>query len=112
MSSIKQNKEVVRRFNKEFIENKDMTVFDECMSPHFINHMAAPGVSKGPDGVLYFFEQFLRPAFPDIKVEIYDLTGEADKVVTRKAFVTIHKGEFLGLKPSNKKVVINIIDIL
>lgn len=107
-----ENKEIVRRFNKEFIENGSMLAFKDTIAPDFVNQTAPPGVPKGPEGVLYFFDEFLKPAFPDLKVEIYDLVAEGDKVATRKAFHATHKGTFLGVPPSNKKVVMHVIDIV
>jgi steroid delta-isomerase-like uncharacterized protein len=106
------NKRIVARFNKEFIEEGNVETFREIISEGFINQTAPAGVPKGPDGVLYFFMEFLRPAFPDLKVEILDQVAEGDKVTTRKAFHATHKGDFLGIPPSNKNVVIDVIDII
>lgn len=107
-----QNKELVLRFNKEFIENQSMQAFKELIAPDFVNQTAPPGVPKGREGVLYFFNEFLRPAFPDLTVQIYDQVAEGDKVATRKAFHATHKGAFLGVRASNKTVVIPVIDIV
>ena len=112
MSTPEQNKEAVSRFNKEFIENENNQAFEDLIAPDFVNQTAPPGVPQGPEGVLYFFNQFLRPAFPDLKVEIYDQVAEGDKVATRKAFHATHRGPFLGVPASNKKVVIEVIDII
>lgn len=112
MQTTEQNKMIVARFNKEFIEQGNMQTFNEIISENFINQTAPPGVPKGPEGVLYFFTQFLKPAFPDLKVEILDQVAEGDKVTTRKAFHATHKGEFFGLPASNKNVVIDVIDII
>jgi len=107
-----QNKAIVTRFNKEFIEEGNMQSFNEIIDKDFINHSAPHGVSKGPEGVLYFFNQFLEPAFPDLKVVIHDQVAEEDKVTTRKTFHATHKGEFFGTPASGKKVVMEIIDIV
>jgi len=107
-----QNKSVVTRFNKEFIEEGNLQTFEEIMGKDFINQSAPAGVPKGPDGVLYFFNQFLKPAFPDLKVVIHDQVAEEDKVTTRKTFHATHKGDFFGIPASDKKVVMEIIDII
>ncbi len=107
-----KNKETVRRFNKEFIEGGNESTFNEIISPEFINHTAPPGVPKGPEGVNYFFNHFLKPAFHNLTVEIHDQVAEGDKVTTRKSFHAEHKGEFLGIPASGKKVVFDIIDII
>jgi steroid delta-isomerase-like uncharacterized protein len=112
MNTAEQNKATVTRFNKEFIENGNVDVFNEIMSEDFINQTAPPGVPKGPEGVMYFFMHFLKPAFPDLKVVIHDQVAENDKVTTRKVFHATHKGEFFGIPASNKSVAMEVIDII
>jgi predicted ester cyclase len=107
-----QNKAIVTRVNKEFIEGGNMNTFDELFATSFINHTAPEGSPKGPEGVIYFFNHFLKPAFPDLKVEIHDQVAEGDKVTTRKSFHATHKGEFFGIPATNKKVVMDVIDII
>jgi predicted ester cyclase len=112
MTLQEQNKAIVLRFNKEFIEKGDVQVFHEIIAPHFINHSAPPGTPKGPEGVLYFFNEVLRPAFPNLSVEIFDILAEDDKVVTYKTFHGTHEGNFMGVPPSHLKVEIDVIDIV
>jgi steroid delta-isomerase-like uncharacterized protein len=112
MNTQEQNKAIVTRFNKEFIEKGDVQVFYEIIAPHYINHSAPPGTPKGPEGVLYFFNEVLRPAFPDLSVEIFDVLAEDDKVVTYKTFHGTHEGNLMGVPPSHQKVEIDVIDIV
>ena len=112
MTTLEQNKAIVTRFNKEFIEQGSMQVFNELMSFDFINQTAPPGTPQGPEGVVYFFNQLLKPAFHDLKVEIHNHVAEGDKVTTRKSFHATHKAEFFGVPVSNKNVVMDIIDIV
>ena len=107
-----KNKAIVTRFNKEFIEGGDMKAFNEIISKDFINQTAPPGVPKGPEGVLYFFNQMLRPAFPDLKVVIHDQVASGDEVTTRKSFYGTQKKDFMGIPASNKQVVFDVIDII
>ncbi|MBK9250160.1 MAG: ester cyclase [Ignavibacteria bacterium] len=107
-----QNKAIVTRVNKEFIEGGNMNTFHEIFAPNFINYTAPAGTPNGPDGVLYFFNHLLKPAFPDLKVVIHDQIAEGDKVTTRKSFHATHKGEFFGVAPTNKQVVMEVIDII
>ena len=107
-----QNKALVRRVNKEFIEAGNMDTFHEIFAEEFVNHTAPPGSPTNRDGVVYFFNHLLKPAFPDLKVEIHDMVAEADKVTTRKSFHATHTVEFFGVSPTNKKVVMDVIDII
>jgi len=112
MSITEQNKATVCRFNKEFIEAGNMNSFNEIMDPSFINHTAPAGVPKGPEGVMYFFNHFLKPAFHDLTVSINDQVAEGDKVTTYKTFTATHKGDFLGITASGRKVTMEVIDII
>jgi hypothetical protein len=38
-----QNKTLVRRVNKEFIEGGNMNIFNEIFAEDFVNHTAPPG---------------------------------------------------------------------
>lgn len=107
-----QNKVTVNRINKEFIEGGNMDTFNEIFDPGFINHTAPPGTPKGPEGVIYFFNHLLKPAFPDLKVEIHDQVAEGNKVTTRKSFHATHKSEFFGVPATGKKVIMDVIDII
>ena len=112
MSTAEQNKATVTRFNKEFIEAGNIEASHEIIAADFVNQTARPGVPKGPEGVMYFFNHFLKPAFPDLKVVIHDQVAEADKVTTRKSFHATHTGEFFGVPATGKSVVMDIIDIV
>ena len=112
MTTAEQNKTIVIRFNKEFIEKGDTNVFNEIIAAGFINQTAPPGVPKGPEGVLYFFNNFLRPAFPDMQVEIQRQVAESDLVTTHKVFHVTHTGDFMGIPATGKKVDIEVMDII
>ncbi len=111
-TTTEQNKAIVLRFNKEVIEQGNLTSFKELVNDDVINHSAPPGSSKGGDGMIHFLMNLLRKGFPDVKVEIFDQVAEGDRVTTRKALHGTHTGEFMGIAPSNKKVVINVMDII
>jgi predicted ester cyclase len=107
-----QNKAIVSRVNKEYIEGGNVNTVYEIFAPDFINQTAPPGSPQGPEAIIYFFDQILRPAFPDLKVVIHDQVAEGDKVSTRKSFHATHKGNFFGVPATNKNVVMDVIDII
>lgn len=111
MDILEKNKEVVRKFNKEVIERGNITVFEELMHVDFVNRSAPPSANLAKD-MLFTFNNILRPAFPDLTVEIHDQVAEKDKVTTRKSIVGTHTGELMGIPPTNKKIKIDVIDII
>lgn len=106
------NKAVVARFNKEVIERGDEAAFRELMAPDFVNRSAHPGMPNGPEGMIHTFNKILRPALPDLTVEIHDQVAEGDKVTTRKTIRGTHRGELFGIPATNKPVAIDVIDIV
>lgn len=107
-----QNKAIVTRINKEYIEGGNVQTVYEIFAEDFINQTAPPGSPQGPESIIYFFDHILRPAFPDLKVVIHDQIAEGDRVTTRKSFHATHKGEFFGVPATQKQVVIDVIDII
>jgi predicted ester cyclase len=110
--STEQNKKIVIRFNKEYIEQGNRESFDELVAEDVINHSAPPGSSKGPDGMIHFLQNVLRTGFPDLSVEILEQVAERDLVTTRKTIHATHSGVFMGIPPTGKKVAIHVIDII
>lgn len=106
------NKQIVARFNKEFIEQGNLESFEELLSDKVINHSAPAGMPNGKESFFNFLNHVLRKGFPNLKVEILDQIAEKDLVTTRKRITATHTGEILGIPASNKEVVINIIDMI
>jgi predicted ester cyclase len=107
-----KNKAIVLRFNQEVIEQGNIDSFHELVSPEVINHAAPEGMPNGPESMQHFLFHVLRRGIPDVKVEILDQVAEGDRVTTRKVLHGTHTGEFMGIPPSNKKVAIQVIDII
>ncbi|MBE9462359.1 ester cyclase [Dyadobacter subterraneus] len=112
MEITERNKAVVLRFNKEVIEEGNLQSFEELMDKDFINHSAPEGADHGPAGMINFFNNILRPAFPDLKVIIHTQVAEDDLVTTRKSITGTHRGIIFGITPTGKEVSIDVIDIV
>ncbi len=110
-SELERNKEAVTRFNKEVIEQGNVEAFQALMDPKFVRS-APPGMDSGPNGMLDTFNTVLRPAMPDMTVEILDQVAEGDKVTTRKRISGTHTGKLMGIPATGWDVVIDVIDIV
>jgi predicted ester cyclase len=111
-SQLEKNKEIVRRFNNEVIENGNVEIFEELMDEHFINHSAPQGADNRKQGMINTFNSVLRPAMPDIQVTILQQIAEDDLVTTRKNISGTHTGDFMGIPPSHRRISIDVIDIV
>jgi len=95
--SAKENKELMRRLVEEFNKGKAAA-------------MAAIDRSIDTRGDLKDFKQ-MYDAFPDMHVTIDDMVAEGDKVAARTTWTGTHKGEFMGIPPTNKKMTFSLIVI-
>lgn len=112
MNTLSENKHIVARFNREVIEQGNMQAFNELVAADFVNHTTPPGTPNGHDGFAAFFTNILRPALPDLTVELHDQIAEGDKVVTRKTISGTHQGMFLGVPATGRRIRINVTDIV
>jgi predicted ester cyclase len=109
---IEDNKAVICRFNQEVIEQGNVDSFNTLMDPNFINRSAPAGMDNGPQGMIWFFNEILRPAIPDIKVTIHDQVAEGDMVTTRKTISGKQTGQLLGVPATGRVISIEVIDIV
>jgi predicted ester cyclase len=109
--SVSQNKEVVIRFNKEFLERGDVTVLKELVADDFVNRTAAGPVPDNVDGLKQFITM-LHKGFSDFHIDIHEQIGENDLVATRKTIHATHTGEIMGHQPTGKKVAFRVMDIV
>ena len=105
------NKATVVRFNREFIQGGDVSVFTETIAPEFVNR-SVPADQSTKDASFFWFTQVLRKAFPDLEVSIDDQFADGDTVITRKSYRATHGGPFLGLAATGKRVQFTVIDII
>ena len=70
---------------------------DDYVSPN-----ALPGTPPGPEGPR---EVYLRlwSAFPDLEFEVEDMLVADDRVAVIGMMRGTHRGEFMGIKPTNKR---------
>jgi len=105
------NKALVLRLIDEAQSNGRLEVVDELLADDFVDHTPLPGVPPTRDGVKMLFG-YLRSAFPDLQVHVQEQIAEGEKVATRKVFEGTHRGEFLGVPPTERTISFELIDIL
>jgi steroid delta-isomerase-like uncharacterized protein len=109
--SIEENKAAERRFYEEVWGKHNLDVVDELVVPEVVEHNpAVPGQGRGREGFRQTVAMALS-AFPDMQITIEDLVAEGDKVVVRWMGRGTHRGEFIGILPTNKQVTPAGIDI-
>lgn len=95
-------KSVVRKFY-EILSSGDVDAADEVVAANYVNHNAIAGQTLGLEGFKQSVRS-LRTAFPDLQISIEDQVAEGDKVASRYTVSGTHKGEFLGVAATGKKI--------
>ena len=108
MTTPKENKRIVKRVYDE-LNRGNLGIADELIVEGYVQHSILP-VPQGRKGFKEFFAAF-GAAFPDAHFKIEDMIAEGDKVALRFAAEMTHKGTFMGVAPSGKRVRFTGIDI-
>jgi steroid delta-isomerase-like uncharacterized protein len=106
-----KNMAEMKRFYTEVVNKGNLALIDEMTSPDFKEHEELPGFPPNREGVKQFFSMF-RTAFPDLTFTVVDMTAGGDKVWTYITIRGTHKGEFMGIPATNKKIEVKGIDIV
>ncbi len=106
-----ENKAVVRRFLKEIFGGGNLELVDEIFALDYVLHdPSVPGEVSGPEGMKRYISMY-RAAFPDTSFSVEDQIAEGDRVVYRWTFRGTHRGELMGIAPTEKQVTITGITV-
>jgi steroid delta-isomerase-like uncharacterized protein len=110
--STEQSKALVRQLIEQVFNRGNLSLADELLAPDFVEREELPpGMPSGREGVKAL-TGMMRSAFPDFKAAIDDMIAEGDKVVIRQTWSGTHKGEFMGVPPTGKRVSFGVIDVI
>ena len=110
MKELDENKALARRFLEEVVNEGNQALADELVAEDFVDHNPLPGLPPGKEGFIRSFGVF-RAAFPDLAYAIQDLIGEDDKVVVRWTATGTHRGELMGIPPTETRIATTGVDI-
>ena len=100
------NKALLHRFVEELVNQGNMAVAPELVAPDFIELDPFPGQTPGRAGLIESIER-LRAAFPDLIWRIEETVAEGEQVASLHSWSGTHRGEFLGIAPTGKRVSIS-----
>jgi steroid delta-isomerase-like uncharacterized protein len=105
------NKSIVLRLYEEVWNKRKLGVMNELVSPsHALHGPLYTGPAIGPEVYRRQISLFVT-GFPDLRFAIEDTVAEEDKVVVCWTFSGTHKGEFMGVPATDKKVSVDGITI-
>ena len=101
--SVDANRKVVRRFIEEIVNTGDVSNIDEIVSPDYVevhaNKVYEVGLEGARDHILG-----VRRTYPDLHLTIEQQIAEGEWVATRVTARGTHTGEWLGIRPTGKKL--------
>ena len=104
-------KVVVRRNTEEVQGGGNFDVFDELFADDFLDHTPQPGRTPDKAGARELYRA-LRAAFPDFHADIHWQIADGDHVTTSKTYHGTHRGEFLGVPPTGRKIQFETVDVM
>ena len=108
--SIEENKLLLRRYYEEVVNTGDVDRVGEFVSPDYVevyNNVRHPvGLEGAKEHILG-----VRETYPDLHLTIEQQIAEGDWVVTRVTMRGTHKGVWLGMRPTGKKVEMTAVNI-
>ncbi len=99
MTELADNKDLVRRFYREAINERDLESVDRLLSEDFVHN----GERRGRPGQREVVAGFLA-GFPDLRNEILLILAEGDLVAAHQRWTGTHDGPFLDIPPTGRGV--------
>src|SRR5580704_5514416 len=108
--TMESNKLLMNRFT-DFINTASEDLATKLISPNAIFYVPDRSEPlKGPGGYLTIIAM-MRAGFPDIQWTLEELIAEGDKVAARFAMRGTHRGNFMGVPPTEKPITVQALNI-
>jgi steroid delta-isomerase-like uncharacterized protein len=108
-SMSEDNKALARSSWEEVVNKQNPQAIDEVYAPDFVWHEPDEDI-QGSEQAKQFVSMYFA-AFPDINVTVEDVIAEGDKAVTRWTIRGTHRGELMGIAPTDKHIELKGITI-
>lgn len=103
--SVAENKALVQRLIDAW-NRGDLAGLTQLWSPHMVHHSRDGQLSA--ESTATEMSRFMK-AFPDLRLEVHSLMAENDLVATRLTVHGTHSGEYLGVKPTGRRVSVALM---
>ena len=107
-SEEEEAKRLLVDIKRDVISARDADAADRFFAPDYENDV--PGRAPGREGLKVALREFFA-AFHDIEESVDVTLAEGDLVATRSTMRATHRGAFLGVPPTGRRVVVAIQEI-
>ena len=94
----------------DLINAGDIDGFGRQLAEDFAEREELPGFPPNKAGTIEFF-RIVMAAFPDLRMDPEDVIVSGDKAVARVRMTGTHKGPFMGISATGKRIEVQLIDI-
>jgi steroid delta-isomerase-like uncharacterized protein len=102
-------KDLARR-TYDIFERGAVDEVPSMFAPDFIEHDELPGSTATGVALVQEWVRTSKTAFPDAKYTIESVVGSGDEAVVRARMTGTHKGEFMGIPATGRKIDILLMD--
>lgn len=103
------NRAAVRRLLDEVFAKGNTAAFLEMLAPDVVFHLAGyPEPFRGNQAVKAWADEYLA-AFA-VTLSIHDVIAEGEDVVARWTIVAHHRGEYMGIPPTGRRVTFTSVE--
>ncbi len=109
MNNTERNKKLIKKF-ETMINTADEKLAEELVSsdaPFYTP--ASPEPLFGGKGYLSVVH-WMRSGFSDVKWHLTDMVADEDKVAVKWDMTGTHDGEFMGIKPTGRKISVCVMN--
>ncbi len=110
MTKSEENKLLVRRYIAEIVNTGNTESISEFIDDNYTEIYDGKSYLLGIDGAIEHVNG-VRNTYPDLHIEVEHQLAEGKWVVTSYVMTGMHKGEWMGIKPTNKKIRVTGINL-
>ncbi|MEO8630452.1 MAG: ester cyclase [Betaproteobacteria bacterium] len=100
---IEQNKARIREFLDRVLSSGEISATGDYFHAEMVEEVPFPGQGPGLTGLKETLTA-LRAAFPDMRWRVDEQIAEDSRVLTRFVWEGTHRGDFMGMPPTNRGV--------
>ena len=105
-----ESKAVTRRLIEELFNTGNQEIADEVLAADYVDHSPSHPDLPGPENLKRAVGEW-RVAFPDTHNVIEDIVAEGDRVAVRWTTHATHRGEFMGIAATGKRIAVTSFGI-
>ena len=105
-----EKKKLVKYFYEVIVSNNLLDELSQYISEDCVLKVGEKMVPLGLDGMRQHLAD-VKKTYPDYTMNIIKQYSDGDYVISEFIMQGTHKGEFIGIKPTNKKLTITGVDI-